>query len=340
MLTLEEINPHLNTIIKEIGADNTPDPQGVEESYKYTRKELLKYLGTYFPRTYIESLILWENLFHNSEEIKQELVKLFTSDCGIKCLSIGCGCGADIFGLIDSILWIKGELEKQFLIPQNCKITIIVTAIDSNIEALNLLNEIKNKYYLSLNINNIIIETIQKDICTPTERVNQNDYDFISCFKILNELIKKNGFPRNNAINLYSELIRKLCPKLKQTGLLALADVTCKIVDDYLSIIMVNAVRQYLNNQNEYKIILPMCIAKLNNKCGSFYDCFIQQEVMINNANSKCAYFVFAQSDYALKINKWTNYFEFDETNCPATKLPNENKAFKFAYNLDMFLNQ
>ena len=77
------------------GASYQPDHQHYEFNLNHTEEELLIYLGTYFPRSFGESLCIFTPII-KSKVINSELS---SKDC-INILDIGCGSGGEILGLL------------------------------------------------------------------------------------------------------------------------------------------------------------------------------------------------------------------------------------------------
>ena len=57
-----------------------------------------RYLGTYFPRSFVESYNIFYRLFN-----QEEIYKNFIGKKKINILNIGSGSGGDLFGLIEAM---------------------------------------------------------------------------------------------------------------------------------------------------------------------------------------------------------------------------------------------
>lgn len=326
---LEDVNRKLFDIISELGACERKDTFRVSESYKYSADELRGYLGTYFPRSYIESLNIWNNLL-KERTISCHLNSKFRNGNTFKCLSLGCGCGGDSLGLIDSILKFKLNFDEKN--SDSFPLDIFFKAVDRNENALNLFTKLCQNYYGD---NEFLDLTFDPTLLTKPDYIeieNIKEFDFITCFKSVNEIIKFLNFDREQACNLYYRLIDFLCRHLSEKGLLVLLDVTDRRNNEFLATTLVRAVGNFLKEHKDYRVIVPMCAAIFQEKCGNS-NCFIQQEVLINNSLSKCTYFVFAKRYYANQINFWTKTYSDSSLSCPGTKKPQPNTAFNFAYN-------
>ena len=91
-----------------------------------TEDENLKYLGTYFPRSYTESFCIFDNIFQNKNYLNFLIEKQ-----SLNILSVGCGTGGDLIGLL-------AVIEKYC----NTNVTLNIWAIDGNKNALDILTQI------------------------------------------------------------------------------------------------------------------------------------------------------------------------------------------------------
>ncbi len=86
-------------IFDQLNAEYEPDFKRYDYNLYLTKEENLKYLGTYFPRSYAESFCIFDNIFQNSKYQNS----LFENK-SLNILSVGCGTGGDIFGLLTTII--------------------------------------------------------------------------------------------------------------------------------------------------------------------------------------------------------------------------------------------
>jgi len=90
------INPKLEKyIFDELGAVYQIDPENVSCNLANDREANLNYLGTYFPRSFVESYNIYTNLFSNGC-IKRAFLERET----INILDIGSGTGGNLIGLL------------------------------------------------------------------------------------------------------------------------------------------------------------------------------------------------------------------------------------------------
>lgn len=107
-------------IFNDLKAEYAPNFQRFEYNLDLNEDDNLKYLGTYFPRSYAEVFCIFDNIFQN-----KQYQKLLSPKKYLNILSVGCGTGGDLIGLITVI-------EKHY--PQISKIDI--WALDGNKDSL------------------------------------------------------------------------------------------------------------------------------------------------------------------------------------------------------------
>jgi hypothetical protein len=183
-------------IFNQLEAIYAPDFQRFEFNLDLTGEEIKKYLGTYFPRSYAESFCIFDNIFQNN--VYQEIIANFKT---LSILSVGCGTGGDIIGLLTAI-------EKHF--PYISKVDIL--AIDGNYEALKILEQIIGKVQNQLS-KKITLKTKQIVFRSISEFLIENEisknFDFILSFKFICEIILMG---RGKFDNSYYDFVKKFLP--------------------------------------------------------------------------------------------------------------------------------
>lgn len=113
-------------IYDDLGGSYDPDRIEFQNNLESDETKNLRYLGTYFPRSYTESYCIFRNLFENAAY--QDIVKEKQS---LRILTFGCGTGGDLMGLIEAIAeklpWIKD---------------LTIVAYDGNFIAVDILRQI------------------------------------------------------------------------------------------------------------------------------------------------------------------------------------------------------
>lgn len=174
----------------------------------WDKKDILNYLGTYFPRSYAESyciltefLTKWPNRFDNRREMSV--------------FDFGCGTGGEIIGLLDAVRNIY-KIQK-----------FRIYALDGNYHALRLLESIVQEYSNKYNFK-IILEIIPFTIedyydLDILSSVHTEKYDIFMSFKAICEFVSKERFEHQNA---YAHIAKKYLSRLNDDGIMILADVT------------------------------------------------------------------------------------------------------------------
>lgn len=172
--------------------------------------EIQKYLGTYFPRSFAESYCIFKNYLTNTDSFNKNKI--------LKLLDFGCGTGGEVIGLATAL--------------SECRPTITrlkVKAIDGNQYSLNIFEKLKNEF----NSRNILqIE------CSPSpvkiddfydlsilDAIMDFNYDLVVSFKAVCEFVTKQQFEEKNA---YEYLAKFMMPRVSDSGLMLLVDVTTK----------------------------------------------------------------------------------------------------------------
>ena len=157
----------------------------------WDKNDVLNYLGTYFPRSYVESYCIFSHLFQTQPD-------LFSQK---ECLSIfdfGCGTGGEIIGLLDAI---------TNIIP-NVK-SVSVKAFDGNLHALRLYESIfkECKCHLIYEAKTQVIPLEIEDFydLSVLLSVLQSEFDLVMTFKAICEFVTKDRFEKQNP---YAHIVR------------------------------------------------------------------------------------------------------------------------------------
>ena len=268
------------------GAKYQPDYQRYEYNLNLTEEELLIYLGTYFPRSFGESLCIFSPIIR-TETVNSELRK---KDC-INILDIGCGSGGEILGLLHVL-----EIIKESSIPVN------IYSFDGNQLVQDILMELvsqfqnatKTKRRIQIYTNVQRIDGIS-DIDTIKTNIGGLNFDFILCNKMCNELISKG--PIKDA---YQLICNSFTPLLDSNGLLLILDVTTK--DEKSSRFYPELLNEQVNkfvigHSKEFSTLLPISCA-LHPNC--IKSCYTQRKFYISHSQkqndiSKVAYRIIAR---------------------------------------------
>lgn len=286
-------------IFDHLKAEYAPDFRRFDYNLELTKEDNLKYLGTYFPRSYTESFCIFDNIFQNA--IFQKA--LFEKQ-SLNILSVGCGTGGDLIGLLTVI-------EKYCHSVSEVKIW----AIDGNEEALGILDEIIQKFLsqTSKRIELHIIKNIFLSINDiNTHQIEELLFDFILSFKMICEIISAG---KGDYDNSYYDFVMKFIPMLSRNGLCVLLDVTTKTEHNTYNPILKNSqVNQVLRELKVYKTLLPLSCNRNERSCTE--RCFTQQKFYVShkgkaNDISKVSYRVIGKADFVKELidgNKKVKY--------------------------------
>lgn len=302
-------------IFKQLNAEYAPNFQKFDLNLDLTKEENLKYLGTYFPRSYAESFCIFDNIFQNNN-----FQNTLYDKKSINILSVGCGTGGDLIGLLTVIVKYCSKISD-----------INIWALDGNIEALSIAGKIIEKFKVQSS-RKINIKTIHLAFDSISDindyHIGNIKFDFILSFKLLNEII---AIGKGQFDNSYYTFIHKFAPMLSDNGLCVLLDVTTKSKHTtYNPILMNRQVNQALKELTRYKTLLPISCELYGDNCN--FDCFCQKTFTVThskriNDKSKVVYRVIAHND--LKTNIISTDYQsrlliYNDKVCPHT----ENKNY------------
>ncbi len=293
-------------IFDQLNAEYEPDFKRYDYNLYLTKEENLKYLGTYFPRSYAESFCIFDNIFQNSKYQNS----LFENK-SLNILSVGCGTGGDIFGLLTTIIKYCHNVSN-----------IRIWAIDGNEDALVLLEKIIEQFRKTTT-KTIKLHTLKQIFYSvddiDIQQINQRKFDFILSFKMICEIITTGTDSINNS---YYDFVMKFTPFLTSKGLCVLLDVTTKTEHNtsFNPILMNRQVNQALLKLEEFQTLLPLPCNFYERNCME--QCFSQQKFQIThkqkiNDISKVCYRIIGRArfissivncrkniKYAIQINK------------------------------------
>jgi SAM-dependent methyltransferase len=225
-----------NYIFNELGASYCPTHSPNMTVIDWGRKEILKYLGTYFPRSYAESYCIFIDYFTVNIMNYQDKEELSIFD-------FGCGTGGEIIGLL---------MVFEEKLP--CLKKVDIRALDGNKYEMSILEKIlvetqKHLHYQLLFKPNVDrIEDIY-ELGIQNSIIEQN-FDLIISFKAICEFAVKQVFEKKynedefynylNSNNPYQHIASFLLSKLHEDGLLLLEDITSpdKTTNEWLPNIM------------------------------------------------------------------------------------------------------
>jgi len=276
-----------NFIFDHLNAEHAPDFQRFGYNLDLNEDENLKYLGTYFPRSYAESFCIFDNIFQN-----EQYQKIISQKKCLNILSIGCGTGGDLIGLITTI-------EKYC--PKISEINI--WGLDGNEKALSILEKVIEEFRTihSKNIKLKTIETIFDSVAQiDVQQIGKQAFDFILSFKMICEIISAGNGVHDDS---YYDFVMKFAPLLSENGLCVLLDVTTRAEHSnlYNPVLKNRQVNQALRELKNYQSLLPLSCNKNEKICTE--RCFTQQKFYVSHKGktsdeSRVSYRVIAKAEF------------------------------------------
>lgn len=175
----------------------------------WNQAEILKYLGTYFPRSFAESYCIFNDF------IKKEPLLWEVKDI-LSVFDFGCGTGGEIVGLILSLA----------LNCPNLKV-LKIKGLDGNYNALRMLDSVIEEtssrvpFHIDFIASPITIDDIYD--MGIIDGIIKDKYDIIMSFKAICEFVTKGQFEERNPYQYLPLCFKK---KLEDNGIILLEDVT------------------------------------------------------------------------------------------------------------------
>lgn len=175
----------------------------------WDKNDVLNYLGTYFPRSYAESYCIFSEFFKNHSEQYANKIELSIFD-------FGCGTGGEIIGLLIALSEYCSNVKR-----------VRVVALDGNENAIQLYDNViwELKKHIQIEIESYSAHLRIDDFydLNILDKVMKRKFDLIITFKAICEFVTKQQFEQRNA---YEHVAKFLLPKLTESGMILLVDVT------------------------------------------------------------------------------------------------------------------
>ena len=227
----------------------------------WDKADMLKYLGTYFPRSYAESYCIFKDYFAKEPSNWENRSEVSVFD-------FGCGTGGEIIGLIFSLAECFPKIK-----------TIKIKGLDGNFCALrlleNIIQEISNKTDLRIDFKASALKIDDIYDMTIINNVLRNKYDIIMSFKAICEFVSKKQFEERNP---YQYLPIVLKDRLNDNGILLLEDVTTYN----------NTLREWLPKMMDRGLNASHCQIKYQNE--GYNQCFLVTHSHRKDDKSKVAW--------------------------------------------------
>lgn len=278
-------------LFSDLGAKYSPNHSRFEYNLNLNTGEIKVYLGTYFPRSFVEVKSIFEEFSQNSNYLS--LVGERTS---LSILDLGCGTGGDIFGLLSFLEKYEPPLESVKLL-----------AIDGNQIALRFFEKIMAEFKkhsrlkIDYRIGPVFIES-ENDLNLVSD-VLSDKYDLILSCKAICEMLAKRRI-KNKA---YKQTASMLSSKLTDKGIMLIEDVTIKspATEKFIPYMLNAELNEFVAENDEFATIYPTACKDKESKCIN--GCFFKKEIRVthsakNNDISKIIYRIIGKKPFAENI--------------------------------------
>jgi hypothetical protein len=237
------------------------------------------YMGTYFPRSFLEAYALFSLLFQ-----KEHLLTKFLGGDELSIIDIGTGTGGNFLGF----LW---ALRDRCLVSGYSFPNIKVTSVEKNVQALNVQVKLIKEFFPDhVNIRQKLSRFLSgsgflKDL-TSNSFFN-GPADLIMCWKFICEFYNPmDKYKRNKG--MYGSLLSIANKHLKEIGILVICDVTKRAYGPYgrflPSIMNQEAHKILISKKTDLVPILPLSCAHWYDCCSGYVNCFVQKHFNVSHS--------------------------------------------------------
>ena len=237
----------------DLGAKYSPNHSRFEYNLNLNTGEIKVYLGTYFPRSFVEVKSIFEEFSQNSNYLS--LVGERTS---VSILDLGCGTGGDLFGLLSFLEKYEPSLKSVKLL-----------AIDGSQMALRFFEKIMAEFKkhsrlkIDYRIGPVFIES-ENDLNLVSDVLSAK-YDLILSCKAICEMLAKRRI-KNKA---YKQTASMLSSKLTDKGIMLIEDVTIKspATEKFIPYMLNAELNEFVAENDEFATIYPTACKDKESKC-------------------------------------------------------------------------
>jgi len=262
----------------ECGACHCPMTQRVTSTLGFTADDLRTYLGTYWPRSFVESHEIMSSLLNNS--VFRDALQRRDQ---IRILDIGAGTGGNLAGL----LWAMKEA------CLNTGRVVDVVSVDGNAGALAIQKQLIARLF-GPQVQLRVVQTVF-DSRAGLERLlpgqagaNGGGFDVIISSKFVNEFYRtKAAYERNSG--MYAALLGLAERRLLPEGVAILVDVNDKCAGGFFSEVLNREMNEYTGASPEgLAPILPLPCLLWHGCCASRNSCFSQAVFGVSHSMLPC----------------------------------------------------
>lgn len=256
----DHLEEFIRSLVREYRGVYAPDFDRVKRSVGYAKEDLRRYLGTYYPRSLLETYDIASELFRKifGTEVR--------TDGELKILDLGCGLGGASTGLLFAVL-------ERFGVRK-----VFVDGFDANEASLRTFERILGSESFALareELRGLMVPGAQAEVVVRLKRAridserfdllgDESKYDVILTSKMLNELPVERKYVR---------FLETYLPHLAQNGLCFVFDVNDRREGRYISQRLSEETLDFLGLHDWFECLLPPgCrdCAKRGLPCGGF----------------------------------------------------------------------
>lgn len=288
------------TVFEELGGF-FESKTNVDVNINNSEKDNKRYLGTYFPRSWVESFTIMKDIYSHDH-----LRKSIQEKEQINILDIGTGTGGNIVGMMD-----------YFRCAGFTSENITFYTLEGNLNAI----EMQRKIFDSYNLNNSTKFILECSLIRFTSASSLNKqledfliqkelkFDIISSFKFLSEFYNINY---KLAKGIYTSFVSTVQDFLTPQGILIMFDLVCGSMDrtnvrPFTTQIMSDELNGYIKlPKSQLNYVLPVCCGKWGYKCKQ-EQCYIERQFHVHHTRkesdlSKGCYRVMTEKNFAAQI--------------------------------------
>ena len=245
----------------------------VQDTLAYSEAELGGYFHKYFPRSYVETFTVFDEMISCSAEYG----KILSGKGSLTLLDIGAGIGGNMIGMLKYISAVFPGVQ-----------SVVIDSVDGNPRALDYQARIISNLELNFNVrfnpvhHVFCSETLIYDLgCLVGEKAG---YDIVMASKFLNEFYRKD----NCLTGLYSSFIAFGSAVLNPDGILMITELTDGLAGHgYLNMAFNRETLSYYRQcANPLKQVFPIQCHLWRDCCEDANRCFVQQRYLNDRAKA------------------------------------------------------
>lgn len=242
--TLNIFQEYIRPLICRMGGFVEPDYLKAASNLENSHRDNLAYLGTYFPRSALES----HSLFCHLLETIPALCKVTAQKKSIKVLDFGCGTGGELIGLLLAFYRVFGEETPA----------MEVHAVDGNRDAMILARQVVDSFAESVEMDvklSMTEHVISEQDYLKSQMEDFGPFDIIVTSKFLSEVNDMFAKP-------YRWFAASLMPLLADDGIAVFMDVTCRQSEarggQYSGLQMYTELGEFQLEDEQFRTLFPI----------------------------------------------------------------------------------